>query len=295
MDDRKTPDEAADELAALLPDLTPDPHDGYNEIPALNWSSLKDLAIETGGSPRLFRYRREHPRRDTEALFFGRAFHCALLEPERFADAYIVEPDFGNCTYKANKANRDAWRESVGRRIILSDGDAYKVANMAKAVRGHRAAMAAMHGAKEETIRWNDPVTGLAMKGRLDILTPRGVTDPKTTMDPAPDAFGRDAAKYLYFGQMAFYHDGVIASGRLVNPDNPLLLAIQKCEPWDVACYRVENEALEMGRALYRRLIDKFVQCTAAEWWPGCCPEIMPLRLPKWIRSEDTKPESEEY
>ena len=36
----------------------------------------------------------------TPALEFGAAFHCASLEPERFARDYAIVPNFGDCRFK---------------------------------------------------------------------------------------------------------------------------------------------------------------------------------------------------
>ena len=47
------------------------------------------------------------PTESTPAQRFGILAHKALNEPEAFRNSYQVMPDFGNCTYKDNKANRD--------------------------------------------------------------------------------------------------------------------------------------------------------------------------------------------
>ena len=263
--------------------------EAYQALRAMNWSALKDIAT----SPHLFRRRRDHPRPDTDALFFGRAFHAALLEPAVFADAYVVEPDFGDCRKKENKATRDAWRAENATKIPLSNGDADRIAHMVNAIHGHRQAHAALVGCNEETITWQDPVTGLSCKGRLDTLG-RGVVDIKTARDPSPGAFSRASAGYLYHGQAAWYHDGLIASGRLTHPELPIILAIQNVEPWDVAVYRVDGQALESGRALYRRLLTTFMACTAANWWPGVAPEILSLPMPSWASETEPEPSDDD-
>src|SRR5688572_3818470 len=71
------------------------------------------------------------------ALAFGRAFHCAMLEPEKFAQAYAVEPDFGDCRTKANKAARDDWRQCHSAAELLSPDDHATIAGMVASVRAH--------------------------------------------------------------------------------------------------------------------------------------------------------------
>ena len=114
--------------------------------------------------------------------------------------------------------------------------------------------------------------------------------------DISPRAFGFAAAKYLYHGQLAFYHDGLIASGRMVPKRLPLLVAIQNRAPWDVAVYNLQSDQIEAGRMLYQRLLRRLVECSAADWWPGVAPEIMPLQLPSWaINAETNHLESEDF
>lgn len=276
-------------------------HDEYSAIQAINWSLLREMEP----SPRAFRWRVNHPRRDTDTLFFGRALHCAVLEPEEFPKRYIIAPDFGDLRMvpgrttkeegKANKERRNEWIAANAGKTVLDAEDGDRIAHMAASIQGHRAAMAAIRGATEQVIRWTDPIHGIACKARLDILS-TGIRDLKTAADVSPRGFGASAAKYLYHGMAAWYHDGAIASGRCLSPDLPLLIAVQHCEPWDVAVYRVELEALEAGRTLYRRLLRRFVECTAADWWPGVAPEIIPLQLPFWaLKQEDALPEPEEF
>lgn len=278
-----------------------DPYAEYAAILAMNWSTLKTL----DQSPLAFRHAQTHPRKDTDALFFGRAFHCALLEPDKFADHYVIAPDFGDLRVvqgrttkeegKANKERKAEWIATNAGKTPLDAEDGDRIAHMVRSIRAHRAAMAAIAGATEQTIEWVDAETGIACKARLDILG-RGVRDLKTAIDVSPRMFGLASAKYLYHGMGAWYHDGATASGRCPNPDHPMIIAAQNCAPWDVAVYRFDSETLEAGRALYRRLLRRFVECTAADWWPGVAPEIMSLQLPSWtLNADKDQPESEDF
>jgi hypothetical protein len=102
-------DELERELAEDAAELDRAAVDPYAAIPAINWSTLKYLDV----SPRMLRWRVEHPRHDTDALDLGRAIHCAILEPERFASEYIAEPDFGDLRTNTAKAQRAAWLASI--------------------------------------------------------------------------------------------------------------------------------------------------------------------------------------
>lgn len=277
-------------------------YDEYAAIKAVNWSSLKHLDV----SPMAFQHNLKAPEASSEARELGTALHCAILEPLVFRERYAVAPDFGDLRAvegrttkeegKANKERRNQWiAEHEGAQVLTAE-DSERITNMSASVRGHRAALAAVQGATEQVVTWTDPTTGLACKARLDVISD-GVTDLKSAMDVSPRAFGQAAARYLYHGQLAFYHDGLIHSGRLTPRRLPLFVAVQNRAPWDVAVYNMQSEHVEAGRLLYQRLLRRLADCAAADWWPGVAPEIMPLQLPQWALTAETNrtPESEDF
>jgi len=97
----------------------------------------------------------------------------------------------------------------------------------------------------------------------------------------------------LYFGQLAFYHDGAVQSGRLPKDAKlPCIVAVSTVEPYDTMAFRVSAETLEAGRILCRDLIRRYEQCLAAKLWPGIAPDLQTLELPNWapgmMGSEET-------
>ncbi len=277
-------------------------YEQYAALKAINWSSLKHMDV----SPMAFQHNLKAPEASSEARELGTALHCAILEPLLFRERYTVMPDFGDLRAvegrtskeqgKANKERRNQWlAEHEGAQMLTAE-DYERIANMSASVRGHRAALAAVQGATEQVVTWTDPTTGLACKARLDIIG-EGVNDLKSAVDVSPRNFGYAAAKYLYHGQLAFYHDGLIHSGRLTPRYLPLFIAVQNRPPWDVAVYNMQSEHVEAGRLLYQRLLRRLAECAAADWWPGVAPEITPLRLPEWaVNAETNRPaESEDF
>jgi exodeoxyribonuclease VIII len=65
-----------------------EPDADYRAAHGLNWSRLKVL----DKSPLHYKHAIDHPRADTPALSLGRAFHAALLEPDRYAAEFRVWP-----------------------------------------------------------------------------------------------------------------------------------------------------------------------------------------------------------
>ena len=256
-------------------------HPDYAAIQALNWSTVK--LLET--SPLLYRRRVDVPEEDKEAYVLGRALHAAVLEPVLFASAYCGQPNFGDGRTTAAKERKVRWEaeEKPAGAEVLKLADYHAIVRAADAVHAHRVARDLLRGGRaEEVVTWTDPETGLACKARLDYITPTGVRELKSARRVGR-RFASDAAGYLYHGQCAFYHDGGITAGALpADAERPCIVAVELEEPFDVACYRLTEVDMGAGRALVRSCLRRFVECQAADVWPGCAPDMMDLNLPGW-------------
>jgi hypothetical protein len=91
-------------------------------------------------------------------------------------------------------------------------------------------------------------------------------------------------ANYRYHAQEAFYTDGY----RFANPGefadelSFIFVAVEKEAPFGVAVYELDQEAVNIGRALYKRNLETYVRCRAANEWPAYPNEVQTLSLPKW-------------
>ena len=256
------------------PELVAPAAPAYADIKAVNWSALKHLAV----SPLLFQWRVAHPEPEKDAYTLGSAIHCLILEPEKFDARYAV--------YEARRAGKewDAWQETHPGVEALKPAEMDAVRAVASAVADHPVAHRALSGGRvEETTTWADKETSLACKGRIDFIRPNRVVDLKSARDVSPAAFARTGSQYLYHGQLAFYHDGCIAAGKIpIDAAPPQIVAVQKTEPYDVAVYTLTADALNCGRRLYRGLLDKLAACLEADLWPGCAPTELPLDVAAW-------------
>lgn len=255
----------------------------YDKIQALNWSSLRHLAT----SPLLYRYRQDHPEPRKKSYVIGNAIHTAVLEPEKFAERYAV--------FDGTRRG-PAWKEWLAKhpgKESLKPPELAAVEAAAKAVSDHRVAADIFRGGRrEEVLTWTGP-GGLLCKGRVDYIRPDVVADLKSVgRDVSPRKFGRDAAEYLYHGQLAWYHDGAIAAGKIpANAPPPLIVAVQSKPPFDVAVYQLSYEDLDLGRSLYAGLVQTLQECIAADYWPGCAPDLEQLTLPPWTPGVDATEE----
>lgn len=266
----------------------------YADIDALNWSTLKLIAT----SPRLLKWRADHPRKDTPALARGRAIHCAILEHDRFASEYVAQPDLGDGRTRAGKAAKAEWLETVPDGAeVLSAAEYELVTRCAAAVADHpRAAELLQHGRPEEQITWTDEGSGIRCKARLDYIRPTGLLDLKSTRRETLREIVADLARYLVHGQLAWYHGGAKTAG--VIPDDadlPYVIAVQTCEPYDVVPFQMSPLDLDAGIRLVRSLLRRYQDCQAAGWWPGMAPEVIELGLPQWAAGDVEEAQEEDW
>jgi hypothetical protein len=283
--------EDADGVARPMPPLRDETAHGstlpYDAIKALNWSTLKHMIV----SPLLYRWRLDNPEPPRKPSFvFGGAVHCAILEPEKFEERYAL--------FDGTRRGKewDRWEAEHPGVQSLKPDEMERVLASAEAVRKHRVAGPLLRGGRcEEIVTWTDEVTGLACQGRLDYIRPDCVIDLKTTRDPAPRRFERAVADYGYAAQVSLYHDGAVAARLIDGRERPYIVALQNDEPFDVAVFQLEPETLAYGRAIYRSLLSRLLECTSANWWPGVAPTLQPLGISPWAAEPFAIENEEEF
>ena len=234
------------------------------------------------------------PDEETPALTFGRAWHCATLEPEVFGKSYAVQPDFGDCranpktgTTKEegakNKAARDAWRMQHAGREFLAHDDYQTIVGMAATVRSHPLASKMLHGGvAEATVLWTDPETQLRCRVRPDYwVKQRGlVVDIKSTMDASEYGFTKSVFQYGYHRQHALYRTGLAAIGAPAR--HFVFVVVEKFPPYAVATYTLDEEAVAIALDELRSSMRLLRDCMQLNMWPGYPVAIRQLKTPQW-------------
>lgn len=268
----------------------------------LNWSTLRYIAT----SPKLLKWRVEHPQPDSDALKLGRAIHCAVLEPDAFLSRWIQATTCqastkagGACRSEGSLYSEGEWfcrvrghapegaTDGPGEGIEVIDTAGYELARVcAENVRTHSPASKLLSGGHaEQELEWVDEETGLECRGRVDYLRPNDLVDLKSTRRETVREFTRDVAGSLYYAQVAWYRDGAIACGRLPKDAGmPYIVSVSTEAPYDVAAYQLSEASLEAGRILVRDLLIQYNRCLTANLWPGIAPDLMTLDLPNWVR-----------
>lgn len=146
--------------------------------------------------------------------------------------------------------------------VSTSADDLSKAYQILKGLRTDRfAAWVLQWSKKEQAIFWQDPVTQLPLKSKLDLqIRRRWVIDLKTTSVKSEKDFIDSCHQYEYDRQAAFYLDAV--QGRKFS-----LIGIQKQEPFQIYNYTPESGFLEAGRKRYRKLLDEWYRLGGLEYW----------------------------
>lgn len=268
------------ELGQVLPGV---PAEEYHrrELGVASNTAMKLLLAKSPAHLRAW-YEAEDDAADTPALAFGRAYHCRVLEPERFGREYLVSPDFGDMRSSKNRAARDEWLAERPGATLLPAADAERIEAMHAALMAHPVAAGIMkQGQCEVTMRWTDDTTGVACKARADWWVPgRFFMDLKTTDDASPEGFKRSIAKYGYHVQHAHYCDGARLCGETIK--HYLILAQEKEPPYVPAVYHIDVAAEERGYALRDKALRSIAECMRTGVWPGYGTGITEISLPAW-------------
>ena len=245
----------------------------------------------------------------TGAMRYGRAFHMALLEPERFARTFLVLPD-GDMRSKAGKeewvadcciasdvalsvdatADAKTLRASVafelerhGRTVLTqSDWDIlrYQVDSLNRPE--HEDARRLIASCETEVeVRWQHGA--LRPKAKLDLLN-RSIAiagDIKTTDDADTEEFRRSVWGYGYHYQEAMYRRAARSLG--VELDHFVFLLAGKRAPYHWSWCELDQGWVSEADEQIERDLARLETCIETNTWPGRWTSE-PMKLERRIR-----------
>lgn len=214
----------------------------------------------------------EEPAPSTKAQREGRVLHACVLEPDvfereyRLADQCIATTKKGAqcskpgnwpiqgggwlCTTHLDAAVRAGEAPTVDDDVVTMSEKELALATRARdAIQAHPVAagfLRAEDGQTELSLVWDDPATGVRCKARIDFYsrsTAGGtLMDLKGTTNASVDFFTRDAFKYGYFRQGAFYLTGANELG--LPAAHYAILAVEKTAPFAMRVHRITEQAV---------------------------------------------------
>lgn len=268
--------------------------DEYRAWDAISQSLLKRMSV----SPRHYA---KTPVESTpsSALRIGSLVHCATLEPDALSERYVVQPRFerddenvtvgGTPTLskvtKYYKRRVQEFREAnIGRELVSQDEFDRTQAVVYSLAEDHRGRdLLSREGKTEVSLVWEDPLTGLPCKARIDKMFGSSILDVKTTRSLRD--FPGQCAKLFYHVQAAHYITGLREVGG-IDVDDAWILAVENDKPHCVHAAVLSREAINRGEELRRSWLRRVVECTALGEWPG--PELPDVwELPDWAMVDD--------
>lgn len=202
---------------------------------------------------------------DTLAMRVGSGTHALLF-------------DQPVAIYPGKVRNGKAWEafeeENAGR-CILNQSEHAKAEAIADAIGCNRQAFDLLFGGDvvhEQTIIWDQ--LGRACSGTPDVRSDRYIVDLKTTKCADPQRFTRDATFRSYHAQLAWYLDGVVASG-LGTPSEAYIVAVESTPPHCVTVLRLTDNAIDQGRRQCRVWFERFLSCERDDVWPGYVESVV--------------------
>lgn len=228
-------------------------------------------------SPAYFKSQLESQAGATEAMVFGSAFHCRILEQDKFDEQYYVMPKLDKRT-KQGKEDFATHTKLAGDKIIITLQQFSKILAMEKAILSNKdmsKLFESNDGVSETVNVWeekirddNDETHIIKCKSLIDyrIDSEDLVIDLKTTTSVA--AFTSSIKKFGYDRQAAFYLRGLQANN-LVSQDARFVFAVvEKEEPFEIAMFELDKSVIEIANNEIDNLLQTYNQCIVNNYYP---------------------------
>lgn len=231
-------------------ELISDDFNVYKSVKAVNASMLK--AIKKSPLTALTKV----AIKETEAMRFGSLYHKYVLEPETFDSEYFVfdesqRPD--TTKTMAATVNKQWKNEMLNRetRILINETDLKTVEAMREQLFENNPMVEEMIEAaqREVSLYTTIEINGdkLPVKCRFDAINVEQgyILDLKTASDASPDGFGREAGKFAYHIQCAFYR--YVAESVFKRPFKFFFAVQEKTHPFNNCNFFADSETIISG------------------------------------------------
>lgn len=208
-------------------------------------------------SPAHFKSYAESKDEPSTAMFFGTAFHTAVLEPDEFSNRFIVtELSKRTNAYKDLAASTD--------KKLITPEDLEHIGNMVYKIKNHSEASEHLNTEYREVAFMTD-----LYKAKIDALNlnKKCIVDLKTTEDASMKEFIYSIKKWQYDFQAAFYLQ--MAEAELKIPLEYILIAIEKKPPYGVGIFELKGEAMVGGHNAVLIAKEMYEKCKREDSWPG--------------------------
>ncbi len=212
-------------------------------------------------------------RKETDAMRLGTAIHAAILEPDKYAEAYVAIPE--ECSDRRKTAYKE-WYKENGHKIALPPCDAEAVAYALKNIQRCKTAAAIFGAVGESEAEYTWEAFGLDCRAKVDWKSGGIVTDIKTCQDATETQFAREIASRRYDLQAVHYLDGTKA-------DRFIFIAIETSSPYRVRCYELCDADRQRAEADREELMAEYARRKVAnDWSEQGENDLRTIFLPNW-------------
>jgi exodeoxyribonuclease VIII len=195
---------------------------------------------------------------------YGRAFHCAQLEPDEFDKRYGVVDDtkiFQELINSGSKKPRGTnkykeWlteeREKLNGKQEVSVEDYNDMMRMQEAIYARSQCRDILANTKKEIV-YKGNIEGIGVKCKADVVNPGhyGLDLKGIKEAPTPYMFTKLLYSYDWVRQCAFYHD-------ILKVDSFWFLVVEKTYPYTIGLYEISSEKIKEGRDKYMDLLKQY-------------------------------------
>ena len=215
------------------------PFDEYRQLPGLNQSTLKHW-LSTAS-------KQNDTYKNVQAMQFGSAGHCLLLEPEKFEELYVRAP---NGLRQRGKLGKERWAEFCEKhsgKTVLKSNEWERLQNIRRVFQIHpKIKKLWASGKAEVSLFWQDQEFCMDCKARLDWFEQDSgkIVDLKFTNNVGKVGTQKPIQDY-YAVQAAWYSRGV---NQLTKKTTDFIFVfIEKYTPHIIRVVNASSEDLKYG------------------------------------------------
>lgn len=270
-----------------------EPNGEYHANPAVSHSKLETFRRRPALYYKRYITREILPEEPGTAFRLGSAAHCSILEPQTMTQRYAIRPEGIDRRTKEGKEKFAQFEQANAGKTIIDSEEAALVIQMTTAVRNNPLA-AELFGHGEAELSWRT-AGKLPLQCRTDWFNLDGcslsegrpyVADLKTveSLDGRDyRSFERSVYAYGYHRQAGFYLPLLTEIlGRPVY--DFFFVAVEKCEPFGVAVYRLSDAACALGQDETLADLRRLKGCMDSNEWPNIEPVVRELGVPAWYK-----------
>jgi hypothetical protein len=233
------------------------------------------------------------PKEQKAVWDIGTVAHAVFASEDMNKVVAIIPDDVLNSQGHRKGGNWLAWKEENEGLYLLKKSEMAPIIKMVANAHAHPAVKELLdHAAHfEHSLTYEDEATGLKLRCRSDLICvyPNGraaVVDFKTTRAVTKREFRKDAFKFGYHRQAAWYWDAAEKAGFDVKAF--VFVASDKSPANECRVYKTPPRELELGRREVRRALDDLARRLEEDDWQ--CPnygEIADMEFPDYAFKDE--------